>query len=140
MSYSVVKDGTSIMGCRSTQVPFLPLLFQWRCLARSVATRRSWQNHIPLRRSFIFTKRKCLFLYHYTKHICFCQVACKKILNFFVLISLDTTKHFCYTGCTMKLHLIQGSVKQVRVDIFAENTTRCLTGSYTDCTVYKQGA
>jgi len=67
-------------------------------------------------------------------------VAYEKILNFFAWISLDITKHFCYTGCTMKLHPIQGSVKQVRVEIFAENTTRCLTGSYTDCTVYKQGA
>ena len=128
------------MGCRFTQVPFLPLLFQRRCFARSVATRRSWQNHIPLGRSFNFTKRKCLVLYHYTKHICFCQVAREKILNFFVWNLLDSTKHLCYTGCTMKLHPIQGSVKQVRVEIFAENTTRCLTGSYTDCTVYKQGA
>lgn len=35
--------------------------------------------------------------HHYTKHFCFCQVVCKKILNFFVLISLDSTKHLCYT-------------------------------------------
>ena len=128
------------MGCRFTQVPFLPLLFQRRCLACSVATRRSWQNHITLGRSFNCTKRNCLVLYHYTKHICFCQVVCEKILNFFVWNLLDSTKHLCYTGCTMKLHSIQGSVKQVRVEIFAENTIRCLTGSYTDCTVYKQGA
>ena len=88
----------------------------------------------------IITKRIRLVLYHYTKHICFCQVVCEKILNFFVWNLLDSTKHLCYTGCTMKLHSIQGSVKQVRVEIFAENTIRCLTGSYTDCTVYKQGA
>lgn len=34
----------------------------------------------------------------------------------------------------MKLHPVQGSVKQERVEIFTENTTRGLTGSYTDYT------
>ena len=37
--------------------------------------------------------------YHYTKHICFCQVVFRKIFNFFVLFSLDNPKHICYTRC-----------------------------------------
>lgn len=37
---------------------------------------------------------------YYTKRICYCQEACRKIFNFFAIVILTRIKFICYTDCT----------------------------------------
>lgn len=62
-----------------------------------------------------------------TKHFCFCQVVYKKILNFFVLISLDSTKHLCYTACE---HLKRGAFMAISERIHFFRNLRGMTQKY----------
>ena len=68
--------------------------------------------------------------HHYTKHFCFCQVVCKKILNFFVLIPLDSTKHLCYT---VYEHLKRGAFMAISERIHFFRNLRGMTQKYLGC-------
>lgn len=65
--------------------------------------------------------------HHYTKHFCFCQVVCKKILNFFVSVPLDSTKHLCYT---VYEHLKRGAFMAISERIHFFRNLRGMTQKY----------